>query len=533
MNIFRYRKCRILINTILCLFIGNIIFVNKSYSFDTIQLASEIAGSLVQLTNKKYSTIGFSRIQGDLDKETVEELIDFTENAIVQSRRFRLIDRSKLQLILNEQKFNMTGMVTQNTFKQLGKLLGIDLFIYGHYYKDTIVFKAIDVESSAIVWSNIFILTQLSKQSVTINTITKKITASINDSLGPLKASRIEQLGFWNIQNDFDQQRFTDYLSVAITRDGNFQVVDRENLQFILEEQKLNMEDFIDEKKAKRMGELFGIDAFIYGRINKKNGKYIVSFKMLNIYNGVIEWAKTLRIDDQGVSLSQAGKKIIRKAGKMAYVPYGVFLMGDNNNGGISSPQFKVPLKAFYIDRTEVSNYEYSKFVKKYRHRAPPSWIGGRIPAGNEDKPVVKVSWNDASRYCKVQGKRLPKETEWEKAFRGTTGNKYPWHGTSFYPSYSRTRESNALSPVTVDFNNKDVSVFGVQHLAGNVREWVGSYLKPYPRSRYYNKSRGLRVIRGGSWAKTKEHSTGWYRDSSNPNYGWQDVGFRCAKSSN
>lgn len=530
MNIFQYRKFRLLINTILCLFVGNIVFVNKSYSFDTIQLASEIAASLVQLKNKKYSTIGFSRIQGNLDKEIVDELIDFTENEIVQSRRFRLIDRSKLQLILREQKFNMTGMVTQNTFKELGKLLGVDLFIYGHYYKDTIVFKAIDVESSVIVWSNIFILTQLSQQSVTVNTITKKITASIIDSLGPLKKSRINQLGFWNIKNDFDQHRFTDYLSVAITRDGNFQVVDRENLQFILEEQKLNMEEFIDEKKAKRMGELFGIDAFIYGRINKKNGKYIVSFKMLNIYNGVIEWAKTLRIDGQDATHNQSGRKKTSNAGKMAYVPYGFFLMGDNKRGGISSPQFKVPIKAFYIDRTEVSNYEYRKFVKKHRHRAPPSWIRGQIPPGKEDKPVVKVSWNDASRYCRVLGKRLPKEEEWEKAFRGTTGNKYPWGGTSFYPSYSRTRESNVLAPVKVDFSSKDVSVYGVQHLAGNVREWVGSYMKSYPGSRIYRKNKGHRVIRGGSWAKTKEHSTGWYRDSSNPNYGWEDVGFRCAK---
>ncbi len=515
----------------LILLLGSFLLMGDLFAFDTIKLAQQVAGSLHQLSAQKYSTIAFSRIQGSLNKETTNEVIDFTENEIVQGGRFRLIDRSKLQLILREQKFNLTGMVSQDTYKTLGKLLGVDLFISGRYYGDTIVFKAIDVESSAIAWAEIFQLTDLSKDSRTLNNLTDKVTDSLRNSIGRLQGSNIKQISFWSIKTDFDTNRVVDYLSVAVTKDGNFQVVDRENLQLILEEQKLNMEDFIDEKKAKRMGELYGVDAFIYGRISTKPGQYIASLKMLNIYNGVIEWAKTIRFSDQKKEPRYSRTKKKKKNSKMVYIGTGGFIMGSNQGPHISAPAFKVLLKSFYIDRMEVSNRDYAAFVRRFKHRPPPYWSGGRIPSGKESLPVVEVSWNDARRYCQSVGKRLPKEAEWEKAFRGQKGRKYPWLGDIIYPSYARTVESGVRGPEPVNELNKDISVYEVLHLSGNVREWVGSFLRPYPGSQYRIRQKGQRVIRGGSWATTKDHSVGWFRGSSNPDYGWEDVGFRCAKS--
>ncbi|NQU62992.1 MAG: SUMF1/EgtB/PvdO family nonheme iron enzyme [SAR324 cluster bacterium] len=516
--------------TLLC---ASILLIGELQAFDSIKLAQQVAGSLNQISSKKYSTVAFSRIQGALNQETVNELIDYTENEIVQGRRFRLIDRSKLQLILREQKFNLNGMVSQDTYKALGKLLGIDLFIYGRYYGDTIVYKAIDVESSAIVWANTFQLTDLSIESRTLNNLTEKVTESLRDSLDRLQGTKIKQISFWNLKSEFEPNRVIDYLSVAISKEGNFQVVDRENLELILEEQKLNMEDYIDEKKAKQMGELYGVDAFIYGRISSKPSGYIASLKMMNIYTGVIEWAKTIRFSDEKSDSRTQRTPNIKNNENMIHIQAGAFVMGSDNGPKISGPTFRVSLKDFYLDRTEVSNREYEQFVKKFKHRAPPSWPGGKIPAGQEDLPVVQVNWNDARRYCSTLGKRLPKEVEWEKAFRGENGNTYPWSGNQIYPSYAKTVESGVLAPDPVGSTNKDVSVYGVQNLAGNVREWVESFLIPYPGTKLRYTKRGERVIRGGSWAKTKEHSVGWFRDSSNPSYGWEDVGFRCAKSAN
>ena len=141
------------------------------------------------------------------------------------------------------------------------------------------------------------------------------------------------------------------------------------------------------------------------------------------------------------------------------------------------------------------------------------------------------VNWADANRYCRAMGKRLPKEVEWEKAFRGVNANVYPWQAKRFKNEYSRTLESGKLEPVDVNFNNSDISIFGVQHMAGNVREWVDSFLRPYPGSRYHSTKIGKeKVIRGGSWAQPKTHAVGWFRSSSKQNYAWKDVGFRCAR---
>jgi formylglycine-generating enzyme len=502
-----------------------------AFAFDTFELAESIAASLNQVPEGKYTTIAFSRIQGPMESEKVNEIIDFAGNEIVQGGRFRLIDRSKLQLILQEQKFNISGMVSQDTYKELGLLLGVDLFVYGRYYVDIIVLKAIDVESSAIVWADVFQLTPLAPPSSLINDLSKQLVTSLHESMPRLKDSRIGKVSFWNIRTDFDNQKVIDLLSVALTQDGSFQVVDRENLQLILEEQKLNMEDFIDEQQAKRMGELYGVDAFIYGSISSRQDRHIASLKLLNIYSGVIEWAKTIRLNEPSQAPTKTAQREQPTEEKMIFIPSGTFVMGTNSVSGIASPEHKVSLPDFYIDRIEVSNAEYREFVTRYKHRPPPSWQGGVIPSGQEDYPVVTVSWADARRYCQVQRKRLPTEAEWEKAFRGENGALYPWQEDRFHPTFTRTIESAVLGPEKVFTINRDVSPYGVQHMAGNVREWVDAFLLPYTGYQGSTVSGSYRVIRGGSWAKDRHHAVGWYRDGSHPNYGWEDVGFRCARS--
>ena len=517
--------------TLLCIFVflGSPVF---AVTLDTEKLAQQIAKSIAQVATPKYATVAFSRIQGGLDVGTKNELIDFTNVAIVRSHSFRVVDRSKLNLILDEQKFNLSGMVSQDTYKELGKLLGVDLFIYGRLYNDILVMKAIDTERSALVWAEIFQIAPLDSQSLAINQLAQKMNESLRKDLKRLKAGRIQQISFWNIASPFNNERTVDFLSAAITKEGSFQVVDRENLGLILEEQKLSMSDFIDEQKAKKMGELYGVDAFIYGTISRKRDQWIGSFKLLNIYTGVIEWADLIRFGDENeksTTNSSASKPSTTPG--MSTIAAGEFIMGDNNGSALSSPQFKLTLGRFLIDQIEVSNQRYAAYLQRFHHRAPPHWNRGQVPAGQQDWPVVNVNWQDAKRYCQTQGKRLPSESEWEKAFRGPHGNQFPWPGKSFSPAQARTVESGVLGPEPVTHINADISTYGVRHLAGNVREWTDSTLQPYPGNHFRNSKMGReKVIRGGSWAQGQKSATGWHRESSDPKYGWKDVGFRCAK---
>jgi len=524
--------CRTLVLWILIAMMGSPAF---AVSLDTEKLSQQIAQSIAAVAGPKYATVAFSRVQGALDVETKNELIDFTNVAMVRSRSFRVVDRSKLNLILDEQKFNLSGMVSQDTYKQLGKLLGVDLFIYGRFYKDILVMKAIDTERSALVWAEIFQVGQLEGQSQAVNQLALKMNASLNKDLRRLKAGKISQISFWNIVSPFDSQKTVDFLSAAITKEGNFQVVDRENLALIFEEQKLSMSDFIDSQKAKKMGELYGVDAFIYGTISQKRGRWVASLKLLNIYTGVIEWADLIRFGGEETNNQNPGPSTAQQTQNpgMSLIPSGEFLIGSNQGPEISRPEFRLKLSSFYLDQTEVSNQQYAAYLRKFRHQAPPHWRGGQFAHGENELPVVNVNWQDAKRYCQTQGKRLPSESEWEKAFRGPNGNFYPWPGTSFSSDFSRTVESGVRGPRSVSEPGKDISSYGVKQMAGNVREWTDSSLQSYPGSRYRSpKINKEKVIRGGSWAQRQESATGWHRESSAPKYGWKDVGFRCAKNS-
>ena len=74
------------------------------------------------------------------------------------------------------------------------------------------------------------------------------------------KEEDIKKVSFWSIDSPriFENGEVMDYMTVAISTQDAVNVVDRENLQLIYQEQKLNQQVFIDESQARRLGELYG-----------------------------------------------------------------------------------------------------------------------------------------------------------------------------------------------------------------------------------------------------------------------------------
>ena len=220
-------------------------------------------------------------------------------------------------------------------------------------------------------------------------------------------------------------------------------------------------------------------------------------------------------------------------SGDMVLIPAGAFQMGSNAPEAFidEQPVQTVNVPAFSMDRYEVTNAQYKRFVdanpqwQKGRLRARyhdgnylKHWHGNSYPAGKANHPVVYVSWYAASAYSEWAGKRLPTEAEWEKAARGRLiGRKYP-RGDSI--DANSANYGNGIGD-TVSVGRYPANGYGLSDMAGNVWEWC---------SDVYGNIENSRVLRGGSWSSHALDVRVSFRGADIPTATSNDVGFRCVR---
>lgn len=220
----------------------------------------------------------------------------------------------------------------------------------------------------------------------------------------------------------------------------------------------------------------------------------------------------------------------------MVFIPGGTFRMGRDNGDEYERPAHEVTVRPFFMDRMEVTNLQYSQFIRATGHRPPPHWQGGLYPLGQDNLPVTHVSWNDANAYCQWAGKRLPTEAEWEFAARGTDGRLYPW-GNQWGPDVANAGDAARGGTAPVGSYPKGESPFKVLDLVGNVWEWTATELRAYPggwipeETLPESERQKLKVIRGGCYLSNPLQATATYR------MGWPaegadyaQTGIRCVK---
>ncbi|PIW33663.1 MAG: hypothetical protein COZ37_06120 [bacterium (Candidatus Ratteibacteria) CG_4_10_14_3_um_filter_41_18] len=207
---------------------------------------------------------------------------------------------------------------------------------------------------------------------------------------------------------------------------------------------------------------------------------------------------------------------------EMVYVPAGEFIIGwDKENRPV-----QISTGAFYVDKYEVTNENYKKFIDATGHRPPKHpgkskydiWQGNDYPADLAKHPVVNVSWEDAAAYARWSGKRLPSEIEWEKAARGIDGRLYPW-GNKFEENRCNAGAFGRKGTSPAGSYSNGISPYGCFDMAGNVWEWS---------STLYDTKHKWHLARGGSWADGEGEITTVAR--SNPITASPTGGFRCVK---
>jgi serine/threonine-protein kinase len=228
----------------------------------------------------------------------------------------------------------------------------------------------------------------------------------------------------------------------------------------------------------------------------------------------------------------------------MEYVIGGVLRIGRDEGGEENErPAHVETIKPFYLDRYEVTNQQYQKFIDEANYPPPPYWPGGRFPEGTDQQPITDVTWEDATAYAKWAGKRLPTEEEWEFAARGDQGRIYPW-GNEWKPDAANVKadDNDQRQIAPVGQYPSGASQFGVFDMSGNVWEWTSSDYKEYPGGKITIPPgfSNLKVIRGGSYESTPKFATatlrrGWPATRNNWPKGapadYAKTGFRCAQS--
>lgn len=239
----------------------------------------------------------------------------------------------------------------------------------------------------------------------------------------------------------------------------------------------------------------------------------------------------------------------------MVWIPGGEFSMGSKDprtmpDGGHEAmsdarPIHRVYVDGFWMDKTDVTNAQFAKFVKatgyvtvaERKPKAedfpgvspeklvagslvftPPqdpvslddysqwwSYVPGanwRHPLGSksnivgkENYPVVQVAYEDAEAFAKWAGKRLPTEAEWEFAARGgLTGKIYAW-GDSMHPDgkwMANTHQGHFPDHDSSEDGHAGIAMvaqyapnaYGLYDITGNVWQWTGDLY----RADYYAK---------------------------------------------
>jgi formylglycine-generating enzyme required for sulfatase activity len=261
----------------------------------------------------------------------------------------------------------------------------------------------------------------------------------------------------------------------------------------------------------------------------------------------------------------------------MVRIPGGTYAMGTDHGMPFEGPVHRVTVHAFWMDRCEVTNREFARFVAATGYRTESEkqgWSGvfdtsahewrpvkgadWRHPAGpassiqgREEEPVVHVSWDDAVAYARWAGKRLPTEAEFEWAARGgRRGAEYAWGDTlrpgsrdmantwqGEFPQHDEGTDGyRRIAPV----GRFPPNGYGLLDIAGNVWEWTSDWFS----EDYFRTANGAvdptgpatgteKAIRGGSWLCAGNYCAGYRvaaRQHSPRDSGLNNVGFRCVR---
>lgn len=195
--------------------------------------------------------------------------------------------------------------------------------------------------------------------------------------------------------------------------------------------------------------------------------------------------------------------------------------------------QHEVTLSTFKMSKFEITFEQYDLFCDATR-RIKPSDDG----FGRGNRPVIHVTWDEASAFAAWIDCRLPTEAEWEYACRAGsttpfyTGNNISTDKANFDGNYPYNKgEKGIFRKKTTPVGSFEPNAFGLYDMHGNVWEWCSDFYGPYskePQIDPKGPEKGIyHPIRGASWFFASRFCRAARRGTNVPDYHGDDLGFR------
>jgi formylglycine-generating enzyme required for sulfatase activity len=218
-----------------------------------------------------------------------------------------------------------------------------------------------------------------------------------------------------------------------------------------------------------------------------------------------------------------------------ADIPAGTFMMGSPENeeerDDYEGPQHQVTLSGFKMSKFAVTFDQYDAFCQA-TSRSKPSDNGW----GRGNRPVINVSWHDATEFAQWMGCRLPTEAEWEYACRAGTTTAY-FTGRALKSSQANFN-GNVLQ--TEPVGSYVPNAWGLFDMHGNAWEWCQDLHLPFPHDGMIHRTlldnstdvdlNGRRVLRGGCFGVSAFDVRASHRGHESPE-GLNGLSFRPTRT--